>query len=191
MSTSLVTMNLDEKSWIIKDQIPKFLFIDNFDILWSLHPEEYGQVKIYGKLINTPRWQQCYMRDYTFSGITHKALPLPEEFKPYLEFANSLGHGTFNIALINYYGHGGHYIGKHSDNEPVIIPNSPIVSISLGATRTFRIRNKSNNEIIHDIELKHGTYLVMGGEMQKRYLHEVPKVAKSDQRINITFRQMI
>jgi alkylated DNA repair dioxygenase AlkB len=181
---------LDDSSWLVTDQIPKDLFQDNFDILWSLHPEEYGTVKIYGKLINTPRWQQCYMRDYTFSGLTHKALPLPAEFQPYLEFANSLGHGVFNIALVNYYGHGGHYIGKHSDNEPEIVQNSPIVTISLGATRKFRIRDKTNNTKVCDLELKHGTCLVMGGEMQKRYFHEVPKVAKSDRRISITFRQM-
>ena len=55
--TSPITIDLDEYSWIIKGQFQKNKFPNNFDVLWALHPEEYGQVQIYGKLIDTPRWQ--------------------------------------------------------------------------------------------------------------------------------------
>jgi alkylated DNA repair dioxygenase AlkB len=187
------TINLNETSWIIEGRIPNELQYvqNNFEELWNLHPKEYGKIKIYGNIINVPRWSQCYMRPYYYSGINHEAIPLPIEFQPYLEWANNLGYGEFNIALINFYGHGGHYIGRHSDNESEIVENSPIVSITLGATRTFRIRDKTSLEIVKDINLTDGAYLIMGGEMQKHYLHEIPKVAKAGRRINITFRQMI
>ena len=52
----------------------------NFKKLWSLHPEEYGTVKMYGNEIATPRWQQTFGQDYYFSGMTHKAVPLEDDF---------------------------------------------------------------------------------------------------------------
>lgn len=47
---------LDEKSWIIQGQIPIDIINSyDFDRLWQLHPEEYGQIKMFNKLIDTPR----------------------------------------------------------------------------------------------------------------------------------------
>lgn len=188
-------IQLNEKSWVICGELPNGIYTDNFNDLWNLHPKKYGQIKLFDRIVDCPRWQQTYMRSYWFSGINHECLPLPDEFKPYLEWANSLGYGEFNIALVNWYEDGGQYIGRHADNEPQIVPNSPILSVSLGCARTFRIREKNTNDIVKDIEMPHGTVLIMGGEMQKHFLHEVPKVTgkkakEIGKRINITFRQM-
>lgn len=65
-----------------------------------------------GKDIQTPRYQQSYDKPYFFSGIMHPAKPLPEEFKPFLQWANSLGYGQFNMTLINYYRDASDYIGN-------------------------------------------------------------------------------
>ena len=178
--------DLDEKSWVIQDDLPQMQY--DFEQLWSLHPEKLGQIKIYNRLINTPRWTQCYGKSYGFSGILHEAMELPEEFEQFKIWANSLGFGTFDQILINWYQDGNHYIGTHADNEPQIVKNSAILSISLGAERTFRIRSKYTNEVINNIAMTDKSYVVMGGEMQKHFTHEVPKVANSGKRINITFR---
>jgi alkylated DNA repair dioxygenase AlkB len=166
----------------------------DFNSLWNIHPETYGTIKILGKEISTPRWQQSYGRDYRFTGMNHAALPVPELLDPFLEWANSLGYGTFNQVLVNWYANGHHYIGKHRDSESQLVPQSPIISISLGATRTFRIRNYATNDIIMDLSVNNGDVVIMGGNFQSELTHEIPKISgmKGEgvgPRINITFRQ--
>lgn len=188
---------LDEKSWIIQGNLPTNIDY-NFDQLWTLHPPEYGIVKIFDKLIHTPRYTQNYGKSYWYTGMMHNAVELPELFKPFQQWANSLGYeNSFNQILINWYANGTHYIGPHSDNEAQIIPSSPIISITLNEgtiERIFRIRSKIDKKIQLDIPMADKTYLVMCGDIQKTFTHEVPKITgkKSDsvgKRINITFRQ--
>lgn len=188
------TYKLDEGAWVIKGCLPEGLYKDNFEELWGLRPKSLAKIQVAGKLIDCPRWQQTYMSNYWFSGMVHQAVDLPEAFKPYHEWANGLGYGEYNLGLANFYGNGLHYIGCHADNEPQLVKGAPIVSVSLGQERVFRIRSKETKEIVLDIPMPHNTYLVMGGSMQERYLHEVPKVTGKKgealgRRINITFRQ--
>jgi alkylated DNA repair dioxygenase AlkB len=185
---------LNETSWVDSGVIPATLEYD-FEDLWSLHPDEYSEVKMMGRVVKTPRWQQTYGKAYFYTGMEHKALDLPEEFEPFLEWANSLGYGgTFNQVLINWYASGEHYIGPHSDNTKPLVKDSPIVSISLGQTRTFRITDSKTKEVVMDVEMPDKSYLVMGGKMQDFFKHEVLKVTgkrgqEMGRRINITFRQ--
>lgn len=185
--------SLDEESWIEQGVLPKELEYD-FNTLWILHPEEFGLVKMAGKYVKTPRWQQSYLKPYWFSGMMHEALELPKAFQPFMNWANTLyQEWTFNQVLINWYLDGKHYIGPHSDAEHQIVKGSPIVSISLGQERVFRVRAKGDGGIILDLDMPNNTYVSMCGKMQERFLHEVPKVdgakgAKMDRRINITFR---
>lgn len=187
---------LDEECWIEQDCLPTSLKdMYNFDNLWRLHPEEYGVVSYMGKVVKTPRWQQTYLRDYFFSGCAHKALKLPVEFQPFLEWANTIAPNNmkFNQVLVNWYANGNHYIGPHTDSEKQLVDFSPVLSLSLGQERIFRIRDISTNKRIMDIQMPSDTYVMMCGKMQKKYLHEVPKVSgkKGDEmgkRINITFR---
>ena len=218
MSSPIVTpftrLELDSECWIDQGMLPDYLVDTDFDELWDLHPEEYGQVMMWGKLLNTPRWQKSYGRNYIFSGMDHEADELPDAVAPFLDWANSLSpermhpgpermhpgpermHG-FNQTLLNWYQNGHHYIGYHSDDERQLIPNSPIISLSLGAERKFRIRQKGSSgpgPIVKDILMPYGTVFIMGGKMQKRYTHEVVKIQGEKgknvgKRVNITFRQ--
>lgn len=121
--------DLGNDSWIEKTTLPGSLEFD-FESLWSLHPEEYGKVIIQGKMISTPRWQQSYMRTYSFAGLAHEALPLPREIQPFLDWANTLYPGfCFNQVLVNWYLNGHHYIGPHSDNTWQLFRESPIFVI--------------------------------------------------------------
>jgi len=184
---------LDDESWIEQGHLPQEMTCD-FDTLWCLHPEEYGEARYMGKIVKTPRWQQNYCRPYFYSGMMHEALSLPEEFQPFLAWANTLyTEWTFNQVLINWYLDGSHYISKHSDNEKQIVPLSPIVSLSLGQSRCFRVRRKEDDAVTLEVDMPDRTYLAMCGAMQQRFLHEVPKVTGAkgygmSRRINITFR---
>jgi len=170
----------------------------DFETLWNLHTKSRGQVKIYGKVMDTPRWQQSYLQDYSFSGMTHPALPLPAEFSQFLRWANSLYDDTvFNQVLINWYGGGQDYIGAHSDDESQLVSGSPVASISLyeeeHTPRIFRITTKTTPKKKHDVVMDNKMFVVMGGDFQKLYKHQVPKMGetkrKVGRRINITFRE--
>jgi alkylated DNA repair dioxygenase AlkB len=185
---------LSDKSWVENVELPKHLNDEcvPFEDLWELHPEDFGHVKIFGKVVETPRWQQSYGRGYNFSGMYHDGLRIPKFIHSYMDWANSLGMGKFNQIFLNWYGSGHHYIGSHQDDETQLVNDSPIISISRGATRVFRLRHKKL--IIRDLLLKDGTVVVMGGKFQKEFHHEVPKIAGEKgnnvgRRINITLRQ--
>lgn len=186
-------LEITENSWLDCGSLPTNIKVD-FDALWNLHPEEKGKVKLYGKVMETPRWQESYLQPYYFSGMSHGGGELPEILKPFLVWANELGYGDFNQVFLNWYENGNYYIGTHSDDETQLKKDSAIVSISLGQERIFRIRNKKDKSIVLDVPLPDKEVVVMAGKFQKELLHEIVKVngkkgESMSPRINITFRQ--
>ena len=185
---------LTEKSWLDRCTLP--FPVHNFDTLWDLHPEDHAEVMIYGKLIPIPRFQRSYGQDYKFSGVVSKGHPIPDELRPFLDWTNSLGYGEYDEMLLNWYKDGSQYISSHSDSESQLVPNSPIVTITLclpGESRKFRIRD-NNKKIVKDILTLHRSVLVMGGHFQKEFKHEIVKMTgkaalKAGKRISLTFRQ--
>jgi alkylated DNA repair dioxygenase AlkB len=183
-------------AWVLSTTIPGDLVSDeDFETLWEMHPETVGSVMMYGKMINTPRFHKSYLKSYKFTGqelVADMELgPILQSLKDWVE--ETLGYGEFDQVLVNWYRNGNDYIGAHSDSESQLVPDSEIVSIALGATRKFRLRNRKN-ETARTIEMPNGTVLVMGGTCQKFYKHEVVKVAGKKgeavgRRINITFRK--
>lgn len=189
-------IDLGNNSWIRVTKLSsKVLESINFDDLWNQHPERVGRVKMYDKWVDTPRFHQSFLKSYRFTGQELEAKEPCEQLVRIKKIIDEkLGYGQFDQVLVNWYRSGLDYIGAHSDDERQIIPNSEIVSISLGATRKFRIRDKKTKAIIRDIDMQNGLILVMGGEMQKHFTHEVVKVAgkkgeEIGRRINITFRK--
>ena len=186
--------NLSEKSFLLISALPEQL-IPEFEKLWDQHPDSKGKVLIYGRYIETPRWHQSYLKAYNFSGQTlgHNMIEPPTSVGKILDYINS-NDQKYNQVLVNWYLNGHHYIGPHSDDERQLTEGSPICSISLGATRKFRFRNKNNKKIVKDIELVNGQVVIMCGRTQKEYTHEIVKINGNKgrgvgKRINITFRQ--
>ena len=65
-----------------------------------------------------------------------------------------------------------------------------IGSLSLGATRTFRIRHNKTKET-RTFQVGNGTLIIMAGTMQQFWKHEVPKTTENvGERINLTFRMI-
>lgn len=65
-----------------------------------------------------------------------------------------------------------------------------IASVSLGAKRLFRLK-ALNGPVVYAERLPHGSLLIMAGQTQKNFKHEVPKEPEVDQpRINLTFRRI-
>ncbi len=161
-----------------------------FEQLWNLHPSERGQVKIFGKLMSTPRWQQSYGINYIFSGLEHQALPLLSPILLNLKaYAETQSKTEFHQCLVNWYENGVDNIGFHSDDETQLAHSSDIWSFSFGAERRFIVKSKKTTYKM-ELPLYNNSALVMGGDMQQYFKHSVPKQLKiKDRRINVTFRK--
>ena len=95
----------------------------------------------------------------------------------------------FNGVLVNLYENGLDSIGSHSDDEKYLDPIG-VVCISWGESRIFRIRNKKTKEIIADIPTESGKIIIMGGDFQKEFTHEIPcEKNKKNPRVSFTFRK--
>lgn len=183
---------LDDTSSVLVGRLPDELVPDaaGFARLWSLHPASFHLIKMHGKQVRTPRWQQAYGADYRYTGNTNRALAVPPELAPLHAWIREIDP-RLNGLLLNWYdAEHGHYIGKHRDSTIHMIEGAPIVTISLAAERVFRLRRwKSEDATIHDIPTGHGTVIVMPYAVNLAWTHEVPHNAKSaGRRISITAR---
>jgi alkylated DNA repair dioxygenase AlkB len=112
-----------------------------------------------------------------------------EEATPVVAYSNlSLPRLGYNAVLCNLYKNGDDSVGLHADAEPEMGP--VIASVSLGAERLFRLKEKSG-AIAFAERLPHGSLFIMAGDTQNNFKHEVPKEPYVTQpRINLTFRHI-
>lgn len=108
-----------------------------------------------------------------------KSKPLSKSMTELLAVINKMIGTEFNGVLVNKYVDGNDYISAHSDDENGLDRLVGVVSLSYGAERIFRIRDKQNKEIVCDEITSHCIILHMGGNFQKLYTHEIPIQKKS------------
>ena len=161
-----------------------------FNTLWDQHPDEYHIIKMRGKEIRTPRWQQAYGKSYNYSGTKNVALPISAEMAPFLSWAQKEIDPRLNGLLLNWYdGEKSHYIGAHRDDTKDLHRESPIVTISLGEERIFRLRKIGTKGVKIDVPVRNGDVLVVPWETNWNFTHEVPKFKKYiNRRISVTLR---
>ena len=151
-------------------------------------------IVLFGRRIAQPRltdWCADPAVSYRYSGITlgprpwHKAL---EHLRTLLDRALDC---RFNFVLCNAYRDGRDSMGWHADNERELGEAPCIASLSLGASRTFRIRPRGGGASV-GLELTSGSLLVMSGRSQADYQHALPKTRRPvGPRINLTFRKVL
>ncbi len=175
---------------------PYFFSNDESDRLFeSLLAEiewKQDKTKMFGKPINIPRltaWYGDVDKDYTYSGITQTTLPWTACLLTIKKRIEPVSGVTFNSVLLNRYRDGSDSVSWHSDDEPELGENPVIGSVSLGQTRRFQLKHKKDSTLRETIELSHGSLLVMRGQTQHHWLHQIPKSKKKmSERINLTFR---
>jgi alkylated DNA repair dioxygenase AlkB len=160
-----------------------------FEALWAEHPRDFHEIVIHGKRVKTPRWQQAYGQNYAYTGSLNNALPLDRISGAYLSWCRENIDSRLNGLLINWYeGRAQHYMGKHRDAARGLIKGSPIVTISHGEERVFRLRPHQGKGF-QDFKVNNGDVLVMPWDTNKAYTHEVPSFQKYRQRrISVTLR---
>jgi alkylated DNA repair dioxygenase AlkB len=149
---------------------------------------------IFGKRIVTKRkvaWFADGGRSYAYSGTMKLAHPWTEHLLFLKSTAERVSGATCNSCLLNLYHDGGEGMGWHSDDERSLAPSAPILSMSFGAERKFSFRHKRTRETV-SVSLENGSLLMMAGETQIHWHHQLPKSAKvSSPRVNLTFRSVI
>ena len=136
---------------------------------------------------------------YTYSRREHKPHPwMPDLFSlrarikeatPVAAYASlSLPKIRYNAVLCNLYRDGNDSVCLHADTEPERGP--VITSVSLGAERLFWLKRKGGSVAFSE-RLSQGSLLIMAGNTQKTFKHEVTKEPGVIQpRINLTFRHI-
>ncbi|MCC7335636.1 MAG: alpha-ketoglutarate-dependent dioxygenase AlkB [Pirellulaceae bacterium] len=153
------------------------------DCAWEQKPGIYGHLQ--------PRMTASYGDcgvTYRYSGTVNVALPWTPTLLEIKEKIEAV-QGQYNYCLLNRYRSGQDSIGMHADDEPEM--GNVIGSLSLGATRTFRIKHNKTKETM-SFSVGHGTLIIMAGTMQQFWKHEIPKTKQSvEERINLTYRQIV
>ena len=158
------------------------------DIHW-----QQENISLYGQTHPLPRltaWYGDPNRRYTYSGISVNASPWNE---PLLSIKQRIEEKTdgvqFNSVLLNLYRNGADGVAWHSDDEAELGSTPVIGSVTFGQERPFQLRHRDDKTLKYSLSLPHGSFLLMRGDTQKNWLHQIPKSAKPMQpRINLTFR---
>lgn len=160
------------------------------ELLWR---EE--DIVLFGKRCRQPRLMAWYGDDgvcYRYSGRRFDTLPWTASLEDLRERVEALSGERFNSVLANLYRNHEDSMGLHADDEPELGPEPVIASLSLGESRLFRLRHRYRRDLkACRLELTGGSLLVMRGQTQRFWKHEVPKSrTPCGPRINLTFRRV-
>ena len=149
-------------------------------------------VMMYGRAVEVPRlvaWYGDAGRVYRYSNVDHEPQPWTASLLQLKQAVENKVGSEFNSVLLNQYRDGNDSVAWHSDDEAELGNQPVIASISLGAEREFQFRRKDNPEEKVSLNLPHGSLLLMSGQCQHDWVHQLPKRRGVKQpRINLTFR---
>lgn len=155
-------------------------------------PWQLDNITIFGKTHPQPRLTALFGNEgkpYSYSNIVMQ----PHPWNPILMFIKTeietICDENFTTVLLNLYRDGRDSNGWHADNEKELGRNPVIASVSFGAERSFHLKHNSIPDAKQKITLENGSLLLMKGETQHFWKHQIPKTTKPiGSRINLTFR---
>lgn len=153
---------------------------------------------LYDALLNTISWDESMMARKTVSfgkAYNYSQMSYPDTaFLPVLDALLEPLHKVIgfvaNNCLVNYYPDGSSKMGYHADRTDNLEADTGIAIISLGATRHLRFKHIHDPELCLDYELASGSLIYMTQEIQKLWLHAIPKADTAEGRISLTFRRI-
>lgn len=163
-----------------------------FEKLLNEIPWQQDNITVFGKTHPQPRLTCLFGNEgkpYSYSNIVMQ----PHQWNPILMFIKNeieeVCFENFTTVLLNLYRDGKDSNGWHADNEKELGRNPVIASVSFGAERSFHLQHNTIGDAKLKITLENGSLLLMKGETQHFWKHQIPKTAKSiAPRINLTFR---
>lgn len=156
-------------------------------------PWQQEIITLWGKQHLQPRLSAWYGdpgSGYSYSGVVLAPHPWTETLLRIKADVETATDNRFNSVLLNLYRDENDSVGWHSDAEPEL-GNCPVIaSLSLGESRTFRLRHRSRKDLKPLLlDLSDGSLLLMAGKTQHCWQHAVMKERQArGPRINLTFR---
>jgi alkylated DNA repair dioxygenase AlkB len=178
------------------DYYPNFFDVEKskmlFEKLLNEIPWQQDDITVFGKTHPQPRLTALFGNEgkpYSYSNIVMQ----PNHWNPLLMFIKNeiedVCEENFTTVLLNLYRDGRDSNGWHADNEKELGRNPVIASVSFGAGRSFHLKHNTIADAKIKITLENGSLLLMTGETQHFWKHQIPKTAKPmEPRINLTFR---
>lgn len=144
------------------------------------------QLRLFGRTVTVPRlvaWCGEQGLNYRYAGVDH---PCDGWWPCLVPLRDRLAHACGfhpTLVLLNRYRDGRDAMGWHTDDEPG--QGEWFASLSLGATRRFRLRPDPDAPSIA-LSLAPGSLLLMRSAIP----HALPRTARATgERINLTFRE--
>jgi alkylated DNA repair dioxygenase AlkB len=162
-----------------------------FEEAWRLRPADRPVIRMLARDVAIPRHQQAYGEDYEFSGKTSVALPVPPILEPLLAWARETVDPRMNGLLLNWYDGPDEYIGPHHDSTRGMADGAPILTLSFGETRTFRLTKKApgGGGLTRNFRAADGAAFILPRDTNEAWKHAVPKSARyQGRRISVTVR---
>lgn len=160
-------------------------------------PLRVEEVVVFGRRHPTPRrtsWHGDPGCAYAYSGRVFEPAPWTPSLARIRDRLEALEGLRFNSVLANHYRDGADAMGRHADDEPELGPSRDdvrIASVSLGARRRFLLEHRRTKEK-REWSLGEGSLLVMGGPLQRAWVHHVPRSRRPvGPRLNLTFRVVL
>ncbi|GGG40571.1 alpha-ketoglutarate-dependent dioxygenase AlkB [Dokdonia pacifica] len=175
---------------------PNFLTLEEathyFKTIYEETQWQQDDIKVFGKVYPQPRLTALYATNslpYSYSNITMYPKAFTFALSEIKKKVEAITTTEFTTCLINLYRDGKDSNGWHADDEKELGKNPTIASVSLGASRVFKFRDKKAKSSVHSMSLEHGSLLLMKDATQHNWQHQVPKTSKFvEPRINLTFR---
>ncbi|QIZ78771.1 alpha-ketoglutarate-dependent dioxygenase AlkB [Ferrimonas lipolytica] len=151
-------------------------------------PWQQPLLQMFGKRHRIPR-QQCYLGQpgcaYRYSGMLLEPEPFDETLTQLTHRLNDFGGWRFNAVLANHYRDGNDKMGWHRDNEPELGSTPDLAIVSLGQSRSLRLRWQIGPS--KGITLTAGSLLWLPAGVY----HSLGSSTAQQARISLTFRQVI
>ncbi|MDF2475208.1 MAG: 2OG-Fe(II) oxygenase [Massilibacillus sp.] len=165
---------------------------DLFNLLIREVPWQQTSKKMYNRGILTPRltaWYGDECKTYQLGGKTIIVNPWITPLKELKAHIEEQFHCTFNSVLLNLYRDHNDSVAWHRDRESELGDRPVIGSVSLGQARNFDFRKVDDHTKKYSLLLKHGSLLLMRGDLQEMWEHRIAKSSKiMKARVNLTFR---
>ena len=174
--------------------IPGFYNLSQADVYFESLKEtiawQQDDVTVFGT--TTPYGIVCNNdKSYSYSNITMAPKAFTDDLLNIKNGVEAESQYTFTTVLLNLYRNGNDSNGWHANNEKTLGEKPVIASVSFGEIRPFYFKHRHIKDESHKLYLNHGSLLVMKGEMQHYWVHQIAKTKKQiSERINLTFRSL-
>jgi alkylated DNA repair dioxygenase AlkB len=171
-----------------RDELPRGAWLDLVPGWLPDHAELFDWVLANGPWVQRMRtmWDNEVLTPRKTASFPQ---PFPSQIAELVEPLNNRYGVELDSCLVNLYRDGNDAVAWHADNVRKVLINPLVVTISLGAKRSFLVRPVEGGGVLKRYRLGEGDLLVMGGTMQHRYHHTVPREkTASGARMSVTLR---